>query len=288
MGSMSECSKIIGYILAWIALLLSIATIATPEWRKNDVQGEVVETIIRTQGLWWKCTFYPTGNWQCDDYDRFFIALPTAVIGARVFCMLSLVFQLIVIVVVPLGFQACMCIDKNVVRNKQKIIITAGALSLLAGCCIGTAVSWYAALVVEDYSRYATGLSAGIETTVQRFVYGHGLYLGWAAMSCNFIQGIAFCCSSWGGHDDEYKYEEEMDMIEDMQSNKPLTSNMQGANVDMNVTQPTFVQSVPQVVQQVPVQTQYVPVQQVQQVPVQQAYLPTYQASVAGSRTRYM
>lgn len=275
--------------MAWISLLLSIATIAIPDWRKNDVQGEVVETIIRTQGLWWKCTFFPTGNWQCDDYDRFFIALPTAVIGARVFCMLALVFQLIIIVTVPLGFSTCMCIDKNVVRNKQKIIVGSGALSLLSGCCIGTAVSWYAALVVEDYSRYATGLSAGIETSVQRFIYGKGLYFGWAAMSVLFIQGIMFCCSSWGGHDDEYKYEEELDMMSDLHSTKPLTTNMQQQQhhhpmMDMNATQPTFVQSVPQVVQQVPMQTQYVPVQQ---VPVQQ-YLPTYQASVAGSRTRYM
>merc|ERR1712141_616461 len=89
-------------------------------------------------------------------------------------------------------------VEHNQPKLKAKITIGCGALSLLSAICIGTAVSWYAALVVEDYSRFTTGMSAGIETSVQRFIYGRGLYFGWGAMSTLFIQGVLLCCSSWG------------------------------------------------------------------------------------------
>merc|ERR1712071_627004 len=81
--------------------------------------------------------------------------------------------------------------------------------SLLAAVCIGTAVSWYAALVVEDYSRYTQGMNAGVETSVQRFVYGTALYTGWGAMSTLFIQSMILCCSSWGDNEDGYMHAQE-------------------------------------------------------------------------------
>ena len=51
-----------------------------PEWRKNDMQGEVIEMQVRKQGIWWNCMFYSTGQWHCDDFDRFFIGLPGRVL----------------------------------------------------------------------------------------------------------------------------------------------------------------------------------------------------------------
>ena len=65
---MIEGVKFAGFGLAWLSLGLTITCIALPDWRVNDVEGEVVELIKRTQGLWVKCAFFPTGNWQCEDY----------------------------------------------------------------------------------------------------------------------------------------------------------------------------------------------------------------------------
>lgn len=207
---MLEGIKFAGFALAWISLGCTITTIAMPDWRVNDVEGEVVELIKRTQGLWVKCAFFPTGNWQCEDYDRFFIALPAAITGARVFSGISLVLQVISIIAIPFGMM-CTAIPESPdeasrYKTKATITIACGAMSILAAICIGTAVSWYAALVVEDYSRYTTGMSAGIETSVQRFIYGRALYYGWAAMSFLLIQGVLLCCSSWGDHAAETGY----------------------------------------------------------------------------------
>jgi len=204
---MNEALKYVGFFLSFVSLGLTIACIAVPDWRVNDVEGEVVELIKRTQGLWVKCAFFPTGNWQCEDYDRFFIALPAAITGARVFSCLSLIFQIVAIVGQPFGMMCTTIVPLEQTTTKAKITIGSGMLNILAGVCIGVAVSWYAALVVEDYSRFTTGVSAGIETAVQRFIYGSALYLGWAAMSLLMIQGAILCCSSWGGEEYHEGYE---------------------------------------------------------------------------------
>merc|ERR1711972_213689 len=98
------------------------------------------------------------------------------------------------IIALPFG-MLCTTIPEAVdeaSRNKTKATITiaCGAMAILSAICIGGAGSWYAALVVEDYSRFTTGMSAGIETSVQRFIYGRGLYFGWVAMCCSFIEGV--------------------------------------------------------------------------------------------------
>merc|ERR1712226_301194 len=112
---MNETGKSAVFLLAFINLSLTITCIAMPDWRVNDVEGEVVELIKRTQGLWVKCAFFPTGNWQCEDYDRFFIALPAAITGARVFSILSLVMQVFAIIALPMGMM-CTNLDPQDTR----------------------------------------------------------------------------------------------------------------------------------------------------------------------------
>lgn len=194
----SESGKQIGFLLGFISLALSITCVALPDWRKNDLEGEVVELIRTTQGLWLKCVFFPTGNWQCEDHDRFFIALPAAIIGARVFSVFSIIFQVVALMLGPFG-MACTLFYMDAPRTKHRLVLFSGTLSILAGVFIGVAVSWYAALVVNDYSRDVMNQAQGIDTSIQRYVYGRALYYGWTAMSLLFIQGGIQCCSSWGG-----------------------------------------------------------------------------------------
>ena len=33
-----------------------------PEWRRQDMAGEVIEMQIRKQGIWWNCMFFSTGQ----------------------------------------------------------------------------------------------------------------------------------------------------------------------------------------------------------------------------------
>ena len=70
--------QVISLMLCIMCFILIILTCVMPFWRRNDLEGEVLESIRRSSGLWTKCTYLSTGNWNCDAYDRFFIGLPAA------------------------------------------------------------------------------------------------------------------------------------------------------------------------------------------------------------------
>ena len=67
----------------------SLIVCAYPEWRKNDLQGQVIETQQVKQGIWWNCMHFATGQWHCDDYDRVLLGLPAELQAARALMVLS-------------------------------------------------------------------------------------------------------------------------------------------------------------------------------------------------------
>lgn len=96
-GALQVC----GFIVTLIGWIMTVITCALPVWRKNDLEGkltnlqqlsrvrsgvvycelitvlgEVIEAIIKTSGLWVRCTYQATGQWTCDNYDSFFLGLP--------------------------------------------------------------------------------------------------------------------------------------------------------------------------------------------------------------------
>ena len=86
---MAPALQAAAYTLTWISIIMTTFVVVYPEWKINDVEGEIVEVIRRTQGLWTKCAWFPAGNYQCEDFDKFFIDLPRAILGARVCCILT-------------------------------------------------------------------------------------------------------------------------------------------------------------------------------------------------------
>ena len=67
----------------------TLITCVMPEWRKSDLQGQVIEMQISKQGIWWNCMFFSTGNWHCDDYDRVLLGLPAELQTARALMVLA-------------------------------------------------------------------------------------------------------------------------------------------------------------------------------------------------------
>lgn len=81
--------QVCGFLMGLIGACGSLITCVMPEWRKNDMQGEIIEMQVRKQGIWWNCMFYSTGQWHCDDFDRFFIGLPAELQCARALMIIS-------------------------------------------------------------------------------------------------------------------------------------------------------------------------------------------------------
>jgi len=190
--------QVVGVLLTLICFILTFIAACLPYWRSNDIEGEVIETIRRSSGLWTKCTFISTGNWNCDAYDRFFIGLPAALQAARALTIIALFFQLSAIAISFIGLD-CTTVAMDQPKLKARCILLAGACNVVGAICIGVAVSWFAANVLYDYHN---PLSAGgyngqsYGATGERYIYGACLFLGWGAMCLGILTGALFCCNS--------------------------------------------------------------------------------------------
>ena len=48
--------ELIGFLLSMCGLVMTIVACSLPEWKTNDMEGEVIESIRRSSGLWSKVT----------------------------------------------------------------------------------------------------------------------------------------------------------------------------------------------------------------------------------------
>lgn len=184
--------QLIGFTLSTVGFLCTLITTFLPEWRRNDPAGEVLESIIRHQGIWVRCISYPTGQWQCDDYDSFFLGLPIQLQTARGLSVTSCLLGFIAFVVCLLGMQCTNCLEGN--PRLKSIVSMGGAICFaLSGIGIGSAVSYYAHQVLSEYNRDSLLFQDDLG---QRFIYGSSLFIGWAAMSITLLGSFMLGCGS--------------------------------------------------------------------------------------------
>ncbi|CAK8675126.1 claudin-1-like [Clavelina lepadiformis] len=190
--------QVVGLILGIIGFICIMVTTFVPEWRRNDPTNEVIELIVRREGIWSRCIAYPTGLYQCDDFDRFFVGLPGPLQAARALACLSIAFSLIALVSAMFGMDCVNCLDNQ--RTKSRIAICAGVSWIIAGGCIGSAVSYYSWRVLSEYQR-DTALNVDPSVT---YIYGACLFVGWTALIVCFFGGLLTICGSrYAG--DEYE-----------------------------------------------------------------------------------
>jgi len=204
-----------GFLISFVSVIMNIIACADRQWRRNDPGKEVIETLIRSTGLWERCTFQATGHYQCDDYDSFFIGLPTLLTGARVFTCLAIVFGLFSFLVQVIGLD-CIKVAESQLRMKAKMVVTAGFLSVFAGILMCVGVSWFASEVFQNYynpmrTQMNMGMGMGNNREAyqlegnEQYIYGRALFVGWSSSLIAIIGGILSICSSWGAlSEDDY------------------------------------------------------------------------------------
>ena len=185
-----------------------------PEWRKNDMAGEVIEMQVRKQGIWWNCMFYSTGQWHCDDFDRFFIGLPAELQTARALMIIACLSGFLGYIMGNFGLSCTNFMEENRVGKKRLAIASACAFGFGA-LCTGIAVSYYAAVVIQDFymaggmSSVGLGASGGMGGGAMgnglgsRYVYGTALFIGWMSLVCGLAGMVVQICGSRGDDDDD-------------------------------------------------------------------------------------
>jgi len=90
---------------------------------------------------------------------------------------------------------ACSNFMEDNQESKNKVAIAGGVMLGLSGLCTGVAVSYYAAVVVQDFymagGMSANGLNAqgGINDSAlgNRYIYGTALFIGWFSLVMGLI-----------------------------------------------------------------------------------------------------
>ena len=191
----------------------SLIACVMPEWRKNDMAGEVIEMQVRKQGIWWNCMFYSTGQWHCDDFDRFFIGLPAELQTARALMIMACLSGFMGYIMGNFGLSCTNFMEDNRVGKKRMAMASAIAFGFGA-LCTGIAVSYYAAVVVQDFymsggmTSGGLGAQGGIAGGIMgnagsRYVYGTALFIGWISLVAGLSGMVVQICGTRGDDDDE-------------------------------------------------------------------------------------
>jgi len=209
--------QLAGFILGSLAACGTLITCVMPEWRRQDMAGEVIEMQIRKQGIWWNCMFFSTGQWHCDDFDRIIVGLPPELQAARALMVLSCILAFGGYCIGNMSLSCTTFMSDNL-NSKKRLCITSALLLGLSALMTGVSVSFYAAIVVQDFylsgGMAATGLNArggmggGMGATGGRYVYGKALFFGWASMGLGLLGCVLQIMGSKGMDEDEDDYDD--------------------------------------------------------------------------------
>lgn len=211
--------QLVAFVMMMAAAVMTICICVFPEWKTNDTQGEVIETIRRSQGLWISCMTMSSGHWQCDQYDQFFLGLPAPLQCARACVCMALALQAIAFLVSFAGLDCTNLIStypeddpEEINKNlKKKLMLGVGIINIVCAVLLAVGVSYFAATVLEEfysyeqqqqYTRGGMGRGstnvAGQMSTIGRYIYGECLFIGWGAMVTYFVAGGLMLCGSCG------------------------------------------------------------------------------------------
>ncbi|XP_021520187.1 claudin-4 [Meriones unguiculatus] len=178
--------QVLGISLAVLGWLGAILSCALPMWRVTAFIGSNIVTAQTSwEGLWMNCVVQSTGQMQCKVYDSL-LALPQDLQAARalmVICVIVAAFGMLLSVV---GGKCTNCLEDDTV--KAKVMITAGAVFIVAALLEMVPVSWTAHNVIRDF--YNPLVASG-----QKREMGASLYIGWAASGLLLLGGGLLCCS---------------------------------------------------------------------------------------------
>lgn len=201
--------QLAGYLLGLMSACGTLITCVMPEWRKSDLQGQVIEMQISKQGIWWNCMFFSTGNWHCDDYDRVLLGLPAELQTARALMILACILGFLGYCLSQVGLGCTTFMEDNQ-ASKRKICISGAICFGISALCTGIAVSYYTAVVVQDF--YASGGMAGVglsntggigQAAGNRFIYGTALFIGWLSCGLGICGAVVQICGTQGDDDDD-------------------------------------------------------------------------------------
>ncbi|KAM9317778.1 claudin-1-like [Pholidichthys leucotaenia] len=183
---MSAGLQVVGLVLGVVSWCVQSSCMSSQLWKVSSHMEAVTTSQRHFEGLWMTCAENSLGSIQCSRFKTV-LGLSAHIQACRALMILSLLLGLASIILSVLGLK-CTKIGRMKEVTKDKIVLSGGVLFILSGILTLTAVSWYAARVINDfYDPFGGGM---------KFELGQGLYLGWAASGLALLGGSMLCCSS--------------------------------------------------------------------------------------------
>ncbi|XP_030634664.1 claudin 15-like b isoform X1 [Chanos chanos] len=177
--------QVLGLVLGALAWSLESTCTNSKRWKVHSHMEAVVTSSSQFEGLWMTCATNSMGAIQCQRFKTV-LGLPGYIQACRALMIIALLLGLFSMVLSILGLK-CTKLGSTSPEAKGKLALTAGILFILSGLCTLSAVSWYAARVVQEfYDPFFGGT---------KFELGAGLYLGWAAAALAILGGGMLCSS---------------------------------------------------------------------------------------------
>ncbi|XP_015233590.1 PREDICTED: claudin-1 [Cyprinodon variegatus] len=182
---MAVCLQVLGLFLGVVSWCLQSSCTSSQTWKVRSQAETVTTSSWQFEGLWMSCAATAMGSVQCSRFKTV-LGLPGHLQACRALMIMSLIIGLASIIISVLGLK-CTKIGRTSEKVKEQIALSGGIMFILSGVFTLTAVSWYAARVINDFhDPFHGGL---------KFELGTGLYLGWASSSLAILGGSLLCCS---------------------------------------------------------------------------------------------
>ncbi|XP_007906815.1 claudin 5a [Callorhinchus milii] len=170
-------------VVGWLGVMLACGL---PMWKVTAfIENNIILAQTVWEGLWMNCVVLSTGQMQCKVYSSL-LALGPDQQTARALTVIASIMGLFGILITIFGAQCTNCIEGETV--KARIVISGGAVFILAGFLLMIPVSWMAHTIVRDFH------DPNVPSSKKREM-GAALYVGWAASALLFIGGSLLCCS---------------------------------------------------------------------------------------------
>lgn len=179
--------QILGFTLAFLGFIGSIASTAMVEWKASSYAGDnIITAQALYEGLWKSCASQSTGQIQCKVYDSL-LQLPGIVLGTRGLMLTAIFLCFIAILVATVGMRCTTCLADQP-QQKDKVALGGGVIFIIAGLLALVGTSWYGHRIAKDFYDPFT-------PTNSRFEFGSALYVGWGAACLIIIGGSFLCCN---------------------------------------------------------------------------------------------
>lgn len=193
-------------VIAFLCLIVSFSFLLSTmiydtgkQWRVMAMGGEAVEAVVKYDGLFLRCTMYPTGQEECEGLDGNNLPEHTTVCTAFMFVSLALCVSAIFLYFVGSAHTVCLYRARDAVTKKAKMVIYSAVLSII-----------YSLFILITGILYTLGVNASSTTD---FVMQNAQVLGgntgsyspgsciqslWIGMAFGLAYGILAIMSSKG------------------------------------------------------------------------------------------